>query len=89
MTALAYGLWGFSGKPRDDSFVGRMMTESMLAVGESSAGAVVAAGRRGRRCLEGHARRGGSLAWHGCRAEGEKSVLDTEPPVMTGGGSQR
>lgn len=48
------------------------MTESILAAGESPAGAIVAAGRRG------------SLDWHGCRAEGEKNVLDTEPPVMTG-----
>lgn len=79
---------GFSGKSQDDSFVGRLMIE-ILAAGESPAGAIVAAGRRGRRCLEVHVRRGGSLDWHGCRAEGEKNVLDTEPPVITGGGSNR
>lgn len=65
------------------------MTESILAAGESPAGAIVAAGRRGRRCLEVHVRRGGSRDGHGCRAEGEKNVPDTEPTVMTGGESKR
>lgn len=49
------------------------MTESILAAGESPAGAIVAAGRRGRRCLEVHVRRGGSRDGHGCRAEGERA----------------